>query len=704
MIAAAGPEIGGLPVAAWVLIDIAIIVVVARLVGRLFVRMHQPAVVGEILAGIMLGPTLLGLLPGDLPALLFPDDARPYLEVVAQLGLVVFMLLVGLELDLTLIRGKERLAAVISATSVVLPFVLGAGLAVVLWQYHNVVKGEDVRLLPFALFIGAAMAVTAFPVLARILSERGMQKTSIGALTLACAAVDDVLAWSLLALVFAVVKSESPTDVLVVFGLSVVFVAVMFTIVKPQLARLAGAYARSGKITSTIFSVVMVGALTSAFITEWIGIHAIFGAFLFGVIMPRRDSVAMNHDLFERLEGIAVLLLLPVFFIVSGLEVNLPSVGVSGLWQLAAIIAVAVTGKFAGALIAGRLQGLPNRKAATIGVLMNTRGLTELVILNVGLNAGVLSPELFSLMVVMAIVTTVMTEPLLRVVYPDRMLARDIADAERISLGESTYRAVAWVEPDQTHSPRTAAAVATASAMVAGTPDGQVVLVAAVPQLPDLELASGLGGELALMAQTVESLQGLAGQATALGVRSTVRAHFAVTAIDDLHDQVAAVHPEVIVTAMGEPDGANQLATSLDADVVIVATTINPASATGIHAHLTGGLHDAAVVEYATRISLATHQPLTLTDSSRSQPSRQLVRLADRLCSMGVAATAQAPDTLRTAAFAVVAADSPTEHLDDAIVVAARPELGRQDPLERIERLGLVNQRNLSADPVTGDV
>jgi Kef-type K+ transport system membrane component KefB len=418
-------------VAAFVFLDIAVIVVVARLMAALFRKVGQPAVVGEIVAGVLLGPTLLGVLPGHLPSRLFPvDQVRPGLNVVAQLGLIIFMFIVGLELDTKLIHGKQRVAAVISVSSVAVPFMLGLLLASGLYSSHRGIGVHTVQFLPFALFIGASMSVTAFPVLARILVERGMYRTSTGVLALACAAVDDILAWSMLAVVLAVVKSSGPWGLPVILAESLAFVLFMFIVVKPQLAGLTRWYEQAGRLTPNMLAVVVAGFLVSAFVTSTIGIHSIFGAFLFGTILPRSDGTGLSCEILERLEPVSVRLLLPVFFVVTGLNVDVRNLGADAFTQLPLILLVACAGKFLSATAAARLQGLPLRQGAVLGTLMNTRGLTELVILNVGHDVGVLDTRLFTMLVLMAIITTFITEPVLRGLAPDRSVQRENADAK----------------------------------------------------------------------------------------------------------------------------------------------------------------------------------------------------------------------------------------------------------------------------------
>lgn len=415
----------------FVFLDIAVVVAAARVFGWLFQRMGQPAVIGEIVAGITLGPSLLGLLPGDLHLVLFPMEVRPYLNVIAQIGLVLFMFVVGLEVDLSAVRRRRGTAVSVSLASIALPFGLGVLLATVLYGGHAVFTDTDgvsspVEFLPFALFLGVAMSITAFPVLARILAERGMHRTGVGALALTCAAVDDVLAWSLLAVVVAVGSAAGdPWHVVQILGLTAIFALVMLLVVRPLLARLVPWYRRAGTLTPEILGTVLVLLLVSAYVTERIEVHALFGAFLLGTAMPRRGAEGLTREILDKVETVSVTLLLPVFFVVTGLRVDIGVVGWFGLVELAMILAVAIGGKFLGAYGAARLQGVPNRQAGALGLLMNTRGLTELVILTVGVQLGVLDQNLFTLMVIMALVTTAMAAPLLNRVYPREMVERD---------------------------------------------------------------------------------------------------------------------------------------------------------------------------------------------------------------------------------------------------------------------------------------
>nr|ACJ60945.1 VEG3 [uncultured soil bacterium] len=396
----------------FLLLDLAVIVVLARLLGALARKFDQPAVIGEVLAGILLGPTLFG---EGFSAALFPTDVRPFLAALANVGVAMFMFMVGLELERTLLRGRGRLALTVSVSSIVLPFTLGAGLAFYLAMNHH----AEHR-LGFVLFIGAAMSVTAFPVLARILQDRGMLKTMLGGLALTCAAIGDVLAWCLLAVVVIVSGNASGTEQwLIVLG--PIYVALMLWVVRPLLRKLFTA-SRAGTLPT-----VLAGVLVSGAVTEWIGLHFIFGAFLFGVIVPREGTDTLRHTIIERVGEFNSALLLPVFFIVTGLKVNLSGLGTTGLLELGLVLLVAIAGKFGGAFVGARLHGLPARQSAALATLMNTRGLTELIILTVGLQLGVLDQSLYSIMVAMAVITTAMAGPLLRVIYPASVIERDQA-------------------------------------------------------------------------------------------------------------------------------------------------------------------------------------------------------------------------------------------------------------------------------------
>ncbi|POX37965.1 cation/H(+) antiporter [Streptomyces sp. Ru73] len=372
----------------------------------LFRRLGQPPVVGEIALGILLGPSLLGWVWPGAQHWLFPDAVLPFTSVLGQLGLLSFMFLVGLELDLGALRGHSRVALAVSQAGMVLPLGLGALLA--LGMYGRFAP-DGVGRLPFVLFVAVAMSITAFPVLARILVDRGLYGTPVGALAMACAAVDDVTAWCLLALVVALVSAGSPLAAVVTAALAAVFVLVMFRVVRPLLVRWAARLGRAGD--GTVLVGLFSGLSLSALATDLIGVHALFGAFLFGVITPRGtpriDASA------GRLRAVAVPVLLPLFFVHTGLRTDIGGLAADpAQWGWAvAVLVVAMAGKWGGAAGAARLCGRPWREALSIGALMNCRGLTELVVLTIGLELGAIGPGLFTVLVLMALVTTAVTGP-----------------------------------------------------------------------------------------------------------------------------------------------------------------------------------------------------------------------------------------------------------------------------------------------------
>ncbi|WEP01018.1 cation:proton antiporter (plasmid) [Streptomyces sp. FXJ1.172] len=384
------------------LIGLAAMVLLACLLGALARQLGQPAVIGEVLAGIALGPTLFH---GAIAKGLFPHDIRPLLSALAAVGVAVFMFLVGMEWDAAMIRGSGSLAATVSLSSILLPF--GLGLLLALYLMGDYGTGDKTS---FMLFIGISMSITAFPVLARILTDRRMTHTPLGVMALACASIDDVLAWSLLAAVVAISGSVGPDQWRIL--LAVPYLLGMLFVVRPLLQRYA-ARKPGLRLTPTAFACVLAGVLLSAAATEWVGLHYIFGAFLFGLILPRTGTEQLRAEVHGKLGQMNSTLLLPVFFLVAGLNVDLSGVGAAGLGTVALILLVAVGGKFTGAFAAARLNGMPVRQSAALATLMNTRGLTELIVLNVGLQLGFLKQDLYSLMVVMAVVTTAMAGPLL---------------------------------------------------------------------------------------------------------------------------------------------------------------------------------------------------------------------------------------------------------------------------------------------------
>jgi Kef-type K+ transport system membrane component KefB len=397
--------------------QIGAILIVSWLVGWLFQRINQPRVVGEMVAGLLLGPSLLGWVAPGVSAALFPPASLGYLNALSQIGLLVFMFLVGLELDLEQLRKLGRAAITTSLASIIAPFILGFLLAIYLYPR---LSDRSVNFTGFALFMSIAMSITAFPVLARILTERNLLRSSVGLVAITCAAVNDVTAWVILAGIIVLIRSSSPPLPLWIMlaGLGM-FVLVMLLVVRRALQKLVALYERQKSLTHDVLAVVLLLVMASGWVTEFLGVHALFGAFLAGAIMPRHHE--LSRELWRRCEGLVVTLLLPLFFAFTGLRSSVFLISGARMWiYCAVIIALAIIGKLLGSMAAARINGMPWREATAVGILMNTRGLVELVILNIGLDLGILSPVLFSIMVLMALVTTFMTSPLLSWVYPER--------------------------------------------------------------------------------------------------------------------------------------------------------------------------------------------------------------------------------------------------------------------------------------------
>jgi Kef-type K+ transport system membrane component KefB len=401
----------------------AIVLLVARAFGIVAVRIGQPRVIGEVIAGLALGPSLLGVISPNLQATLFPTDVLPAIGFVANLGLIFFMFLVGLEIDTKQLKGKVAPAAMISNASVAIPMLLGIAVALPLYK----LVGPNKKFVAFALFMGVAMSITAFPVLARILAERRMLKRPVGALTVACAAIDDVTAWFLIALATTITVSGTFGDVARTIGEATAYTLVMVLVVRRILARMGTAFDEVGRIPAGWFAAIIIGVLVSAWVTETINIAFIFGGFIMGMVMPRHAR--LTEEVTRRIEDFVVALLLPLFFVYTGLKTNIALLDRPALWLITIVlIAVAIVGKLAGAAIAARVSGFDWRQSAVIGTLMNTRGLTELIVLNLALAAGAISNALFAALVIMAVVTTMMAGPLLRLLDPRNEYGTDVED------------------------------------------------------------------------------------------------------------------------------------------------------------------------------------------------------------------------------------------------------------------------------------
>ena len=412
------------------LAQIITIILVARFFGWVFRKIGQPSVIGEIIAGIVLGPSLLGLYFPEFSVVLFPVESLGNLQFLSQIGLILFMFVIGMELDLKVLRNRAKEAVVISHASIVIPFALGIGLAYFVYFKFAPV---GIAFLPFALFMGISLSITAFPVLARIVQERGIHKTKLGAIVITCAAADDITAWCILAAVIAIVKAGTFVSSLYVIGLAFSYVIVMLFVVKPFLKKIGELYGTKDNLNKPVVAIFFLTLIISSYTTEIIGIHALFGAFMTGVIMP--DITKFRNLFIEKVEDVSVILLLPLFFVYTGLRTEIGLINDPFLWKVTGfIILVAVIGKFFGSALAAKFVGQNWRDSLTIGALMNTRGLMELVVLNIGLDLKVLTPEVFTMMVIMALVTTSMTGPALNLIN-FIFKTKDVAILDEISNG-----------------------------------------------------------------------------------------------------------------------------------------------------------------------------------------------------------------------------------------------------------------------------
>ncbi len=607
------------------LLDIAIVLIAARTLGTAAQRLGQPRVIGEILAGIALGPTLLGHFIGHR---LFPTSVLPSLTTLADVGLVLFMFVVGMGLDQTLVRGKGRVATGVAVGATALPLAMGCGLA--LWLAHTYAHG---RTLAFVLFFGTAVSATAFPVLARIITDRGMQQIWLGGLALASAAVIDVIAWILLAIAVSIASAVGPNSWHIM--LVPAYLLLMFLGVRSLLRLLVPAFERAGRLTPGMLSLVLIGLLASAWATQWMQIHFIFGAFLFGVLMPRSD--ALVRQILERLEQLAVQLLLPMFFVITGLTVNLSALHLGTVGILAAILAVSIGGKLIGGYAGARLTGIPHQGSAALAVLVNTRGLTEIVILTVGLQAHVLSSALYSLMIVMALVTTTMTGPLLDWCYPRSQVAHDIAEAQRATLGaHGGHRVLVMPASPAAGSP----VVRLAAELAAG--QAEVTLAHLWPYpAARLEVGLGLSAELADMVGPLTALEALAAEIPSGPLPVQVVSRFASDVPAELAALVTAAAPSCVLV-----DAATLGYEAVQAAVTGRMITVARPDITGspIAVPYDGSVSTTAAVQVGLWIASLRREPLLLVGGRRANRlARQLAGLGVEVCSMAPRTGAQIP-------------------------------------------------------------
>lgn len=434
---------------ALLLAQIVTIIMVAKLFGWICIKLKQPSVIGEMIAGIVLGPSLFGMYFPELSVMIFPKESLPNLQFLSQIGLILFMYIVGMELDLSVLRKKAHDAVVISHASIIIPFALGVGLSYFIYKEF---APEGIQFSSFALFIAIAMSITAFPVLARIVQERNLHKTKIGTVVITCAAADDITAWCILAAVIAIVKAGSFSGSVFVILMAVLYVFIMIKAVRPFLLRIAEAQKGKGFISKGLVAVFFLILIISSYATEVIGIHALFGAFMAGAIMP--ENVKFRSLFVEKVEDVALVLLLPLFFVFTGLRTQIGLLNDPHLWKIGGfIILTAVVGKFVGSALTAKFLSLSWKDSLTIGALMNTRGLTELIVLNIGYDLGVLGPELFAMLVIMALFTTFMTGPSLDLInYLFRGKKSSLEDEDENKDDDAKYRVLLSFETSRSGS------------------------------------------------------------------------------------------------------------------------------------------------------------------------------------------------------------------------------------------------------------
>ena len=516
------------------MLAVAAVILVARLVGALVARLGQPRVMGEVLAGILLGPSLLGAVAPEVQGYLFPADIIPLLSAGADVGLVFYMFLVGLELDLGMLRGRFEQAAFISHGSIAMPMALGIAAAVPIYG----LVGPQKQFIPFALFMGVSMSITAFPVLARILVERRMLRRPVGAMAIGAAAVDDITAWALLALATGVAEAAAAggggagvgLTLVRIVGLAVLFCVFMAVVARRLLARVGTAFDEAGHLPGGWIAAIFVGVLLSAYVASSIPIAAIFGAFVMGLVMPRRAD--LTHDVSRRLEDFVTTVLLPLFFVTTGLKVRVGLLDRPELWLLTlALIAVAVLCKWIGAMGAARYSGLRLRESAVIGALMNTRGLTELIVLNIGLELGLITPALFTMLVLMALVTTFMTGPALKLLDPRGRFSAPVEEEIRKTLptGPGAERAVLVAPQDDRNLD---ALLSLAEPLARSDPARELILARLLA--PPRAASSGVRATDRVVAEATEELQLRRRDLTSRGVAVRAVAFISADPGDDL--------------------------------------------------------------------------------------------------------------------------------------------------------------------------
>jgi Kef-type K+ transport system membrane component KefB/nucleotide-binding universal stress UspA family protein len=597
---------GGHDLILLLIVQIAIILGLSRLIGLLFHRMNQPQVVGEMLAGIMLGPSLFGWLLPHASSAIFPPASVVYLNVLSQVGVIFFLFLVGLELDPKLIRNRGHAAVVISHVSIVAPFLLGTVLTLVLFsRLFN--DSPHMQFRSVALFMGASMSITAFPVLARILTERNLHKTKVGAVTITCAAVDDVTAWCLLALVIGIARAKGISSGLYTAGWATLYVLVMFFVIRPFLRRLQQVHERQQGLSQTMVGIILLMVLISAYITEVIGIHALFGAFLLGAIMPKGN--AFVRTLTEKLEDFTVVFLLPIFFAYTGLKTRIGVLDNGEMWfYCGLVILVACAGKFGGSTLAARACGMPWREAGAIGILMNTRGLMELVILNVGRELGVITDAVFAMMVIMALTTTALTTPILHWVYP-----RKLMEAEQVNVIASGYKLLLPVS-----LPVSGTSLIRLANALTGDDEERQIIALALKRPVDRD-AYRVGLDLDEAPEKAPSLQPLLAEAAKIKVPVTAVAFVSRDVPSDISRTARLRNVDLIIMGFHNPvytssilgGTVHRVLTGSDSDVAIFVDR-GESLPRNILVPFLGSKHDRLAMEMAGRLARNTNVAVTV--------------------------------------------------------------------------------------------
>jgi Kef-type K+ transport system membrane component KefB len=626
---------------AFFFVSAAIVLVVARLFGWLATKVGQARVMGEVVAGLVLGPSVLGAISANLQATLFPTDILPALGVAANLGLVFYMFLVGLELDIAQLRNQRVQALTISNASVAVPMLLGIAVALPLYK----LAGPHTKFVSFALFMGVSMSITAFPVLARILAERRMIRRPLGALAIACAAIDDVTAWILVALATTIAASGTFGDVAKTIGEAAAFTLVMVFIVRRILGRMATAFDEAGRIPGGWFAAIIVGVLVAAYLTETINIAFIFGGFIMGAVMPRHAR--LTEEVTRRIEDFVVTLLLPLFFAYSGLKTNVGLLDRPELWLITLLlVAVAIAGKLAGAAMAARVVGMGYRQSAMVGVLMNTRGLTELIVLNLALSVGAISGALFASLVLMAVITTLMAAPLLRLLDPRNEYGSSVQDElEAATAATADARSLIAAERSILVAPQTDRAleqlIALAAPLARSEPRHEILIARGVSPTrgAGAGVRAGLQSENLALEQATRGINEARARLIEAGVPARGVAFSTVALGSDLahvidREQVdlAVIEGRRRLVGEGVPLGeVSVLLEKAPCDVAVLVARENAPIALGPEAPVLvpfgGAEHDWAALELGSWLSASTGAPLRLLGAAGQSDEKSVTRM-----------------------------------------------------------------------------